>query len=97
MKGKTTPLLANCPDKHQFRTIHGAVFRNYADLLDGLKRMDDATFRAHVNEGKNDFKNWVLHVYSDEKLAKDFEARPTRLTMAQNTARRLKALALEHG
>lgn len=73
------------------------MLRNYVDLIDGLKRMEDSTFRHHVNEGRNDFRNWVLHVYSDEKLAKDFEHNPTRLGMAQNTSRRLKNLAMEHG
>ena len=97
MKGKTTPLLADCPEKSRFSAVNGTVFRNYAELLDGLKRMDDTTFRHHVNEGRNDFLNWVLHVYSDEKLAKDFEARPTRIHMAQNVSRRLRSLAEQHG
>lgn len=96
MKGKTTPLLSNCPTDKQFTAANGAVFKNYADLHDALKRMDDATFTHHVNAEHNDFKNWVLHVYSDDKLASDFEAKPERMAMAQNVARRIQNLARRH-
>lgn len=96
MKGKTTPLLMDCPDNKCFSTLDGKVFRNYADLLDALKRMDDHVFEHHVTTTKNDFKNWVLHVYTDEKLAKDFAANPKRLAMAKSVAMRIKSLALRH-
>ena len=96
MKGKTTPLLHDCPEDKSFRVADGSVFRNYAQLLDGLKRMEDEVFRSHVAEGRNDFKEWVLHVYSDDKLAREMEEKPNRIPMAQSVARRLKALALRH-
>ena len=96
MKGKTTPLLVDCPEKNHFLAANGAVFKNYADLHDGLKRMDDETFQHHVSSAKNDFANWVLHVYSDDKLSEDFAARPERLAMAQNVSRRIQNLARRH-
>ena len=96
MKGKTTPLLRDVPDNKCFRTTAGQVFRSYAELLDGLKRMDDHVFAQHVNDSRNDFRNWVRDVYSDDKLARDFSNRPTRIGMAQAVAQRLRNLALRH-
>jgi len=97
MKGKTTPLLRNCPDAKAFTAAGGQVFRNYAELLDGLKRMEDKTFDHHVNHDGNHFKNWVQHVWSDDKLARDFELQPTRLKMASAVSRRIRSLAERHG
>jgi hypothetical protein len=95
-KGKTTPLLLNCPEHKAFNATNGQVYRNYAELLDGLKRMDDPAFDHHTNKDGNHFTNWVRHVWSDDKLARDFEQNPTRMRMAQSVARRLKSLALRH-
>ena len=97
MKGKTTPLLRNCPDAKVFTVATGAVFRNYAELLDGLKRMDEHVFDKHVNQDGNHFKSWVQHVWSDDKLARDFELQPTRLKMASAVSRRIRSLAERHG
>ncbi len=36
--------------------------------------MSDETFSFHLNESKNDFRNWVKDVIGDEKLARDLEA-----------------------
>ena len=97
VKGKKTPLLRNCPPGKCFYTSSGEVYANYAELLDGLKRMDAKTFRHHVKKNNNDFQSWVQNVYSDDKLSRDFDAKPTRLGMAANVARRLKYLAQRHG
>lgn len=96
MKGKTTPLLRPCPDSKAFKAANGQVFRSYADLLDGLKRMDDATFDHHVNKDGNHFKNWVQHVFSDDKLARDFDRTQGRIQTAQKVAQRLRSLAMRH-
>jgi hypothetical protein len=95
-KGKTTPLLRNCPEGLCFYATNGEIYTNYADLHEGLKRMDAKTFRHHVKKANNDFQNWVQHVYSDHKLAKEFGLKPTRLGMAQNLAKRMKYLAQKH-
>jgi hypothetical protein len=97
MKGKTTPLLRDCPPSKAFTTVAGQVFRNYADLLDGLKRMEDRTFDHHVNHDGNHFKNWVQHLWSDDKLAKEFDLHPQRLKMANAVSQRIRSLAERHG
>lgn len=96
MKGKTTPLLMDCPDEKSFHTLDGKVFRNYADLLDALKRMDDHVFTHHVEGHRNDFGNWVKDVFSDDKLARDFKDEPKRLAMATKVSQRIVSLARRH-
>ncbi len=40
------------------------------DLVHELRGMSDDVFKKHVFEGKNDFAEWVLHVFGEEKLAR---------------------------
>jgi len=70
---KTSPKKAvktvNCPDDKVFFAVDGAIYRNYPELVSGLKRMDEGAFRFHVNEQKNDFACWIKDVFHDAKLA----------------------------
>jgi|APSaa5957512622_1039677.scaffolds.fasta_scaffold00262_37 hypothetical protein len=39
------------------------------ELFDKLKVIDDECFGDHVNEGKNDFANWISGALNDKILA----------------------------
>jgi len=49
--------------------LEGRPIKSLRQLAKALPSMSDSTFNHHVNEHKNDFYNWVLHVYKDQKLA----------------------------
>jgi len=70
------------PD-HVFKLKNGAAIKNLYELANELASMDEEVFRHHVNEEKNDFHNWVLHIIRDEHLANVFsEVRDRRLMLA---------------
>jgi hypothetical protein len=52
-----------------FYVVNGAVVGSLKTLLKELRRMDTNTFRHHVNDERNDFHNWIKHLFGDEKLA----------------------------
>ncbi len=55
--------------KYYFHLYNGKTLKNIRDLIDALKVMDQETFRHHVNEGRNDFANWIRDVLKDDHLA----------------------------
>jgi len=42
---------------------------NLLDLREAISKIDDDTFRHHVNEEKNDFSNWIGDVLQSSELA----------------------------
>lgn len=52
-----------------FHLQNGRALKNLNELLNALKSMDDHTFKHHVNSHKNDFSNWVKHVFHEDELA----------------------------
>lgn len=55
--------------EHYFWLKNGFVMKSVKDLLENLKSMDDGLFRFHVGHHKNDFANWVAHVFKQDALA----------------------------
>jgi len=47
----------------------GSRLRSMEDLRSALRKMNDSTFRYHVNEERNDFYNWIKDVFNNFKLA----------------------------
>lgn len=70
------------PD-HVFRLKGGGTIKNLYELANELAMMDEEVFRHHVNDERNDFYNWVLHIVRDKHLARVFsEIRDRRLMLA---------------
>jgi len=53
----------------EFITQSGRKIHNLFELYDVIFEMDDVEFNHHVNENKNDFKNWIYHIIKDLRLA----------------------------
>ena len=51
------------------------------DLSEAIGLIDLETFQRHVNANKNDFANWVEHVFGEKELAESLRAFPTPLRM----------------
>jgi hypothetical protein len=57
-----------------------------------LRRLSPAQFKHHVNESRNDFYNWILHVVKDKKLAKELSSAKTKHQMADSVANHIYEL-----
>ncbi len=68
------------PD-HFFKLKNGQTVRNLTDLTKALQEISDEEFRFHVNNYKNDFAQWVRHIFKDEKLANYLEPIKTKQEM----------------
>ncbi len=88
-------LLDGVTDKRHFAVPQGSEFaldnpalpeeervlHTLDDLSEAINLIDPETFQKHVNEGKNDFANWVQHVFQEEGLAEQLRKFPTPLRM----------------
>ncbi len=79
------------PD-HVFKLKNGATIKNLYELANELASMDEEVFRHHVNEEKNDFHNWVLHIVRDEHLATVFSEIHDRRLMLAAVDKRIRDL-----
>ncbi len=77
------------PDQY-FRLWGGETIRTVPELEQALKKMDDATFRHHVNNHKNDFSNWIQDCFGDKILAEELRKRTGREKMIEAIKKRLK-------
>ncbi len=63
-------------EHERFMVIDGSGLASIKELAKALDSMSDDAFYYHVNEGKNDFANWVEHVFGEKQLAeKLFDAK----------------------
>lgn len=79
------------PD-HVFRTKNGKIIKNLYELGSEIAAMDEAIFRHHVTEDRNDFHNWVLHILRDEHLADVFSEIKDRRLMLAAVQKRIEQL-----
>lgn len=92
MSKRKNKYTADAAPEHSFYVSDGSVYKNYLELLAGLKAMHADTFKYHCNEEKNDFMNWARDVFGDKRLAKDIAACKTKNTMARKVSARIKSL-----
>src|SRR3989344_6172432 len=76
-------LLPKCTEDKKFYVCDGAVYSSLYELVDGLKMINEPTFKYHVNAQKNDFMNWVRDVFGDALLAKEIAKIPHPRGMAK--------------
>jgi len=71
-------LLKNVTPSRYFYLSNGRTIKNVHELVNALVGMTDHTFSCHVNDKKNDFANWIRHVYNDDLLAQKIEHTPNK-------------------
>jgi len=49
---------------------NGILVKSLKELVAALKKMNSDAFELHVTKNRNDFAEWILEAYNDEKLAK---------------------------
>lgn len=53
-----------------FYSCDNSVYYSLKELSNGLENMSNDTFNFHVNDLKNDFKNWIKYVYKELELSR---------------------------
>ncbi len=71
-------LFADLPKEHRFWLITGSSVSGLKELYKALETMSDETFNHHVRPDRNDFAEWVNHIYHDHDLAAKLKAAGTR-------------------
>ncbi|MEM2915998.1 MAG: hypothetical protein QXT19_01410 [Candidatus Woesearchaeota archaeon] len=79
------------PD-HVFHLKSGSTIKNLYELANELATMDEEVFRHHVNDEKNDFHNWILHIIRDDHLANVFSEIKDRRLMLAAVEKRIQEL-----
>jgi hypothetical protein len=69
------------------------TLRTLDDLSEAINLIDPETFQRHVNAEKNDFANWVQHVFGEDQLAEDLRKYPTPLRMMVSIEKFLRQAA----
>ena len=70
--------IGEAPHDKRFVLKDGRVLKDLVELSHALEHMSDDVFNHHVNNSKNDFKNWVRDVFSQKELAAELEKAKTR-------------------
>ena len=52
-----------------FRLGNGVELKSIKDLMEYIPKMSNDEFKAHVNNEKNDFANWIDNVFHENELA----------------------------
>ncbi len=89
-------LLSHAPENHYFVFSNGKKMRNMYQFVDELEHMHEDVFKEHVNENKNDFANWVEHVFEGKSLADELRQIEDRLDTQRAVLKELvRQLTLE--
>ena len=82
-------LLSGVEDKRNFKVSEaqafvmsdGQILQSLDELSEAINLIEPEVFEAHVNSEKNDFANWVEHVFGEVELANSLRQYPTPLRM----------------
>ena len=61
--------MQDMPEENHFYFVNGHKVKNVKELAEVMDRIEQEIFDFHVNPDKNDFYNWVRHVFDDLELA----------------------------
>jgi len=76
-------VLSDASGDKRFFGHDGCVSSNIRQLSECMAHMSEESYSHHVTPFKNDFSNWIRHVFGDEKLANDLAASSTRVEAAK--------------
>ena len=63
---------------HYFHLKNGRSLKSLRELYSAFKDMPEDEFNHHVNSSKNDFANWIEHVFEDKELADSLRTKHTK-------------------
>ena len=68
-------------DAKGFYLDGGIILRSISQLAEAIENMDEDTYRHYVNDKKNDFANWIRHVFGNKELADTLRASKDRMQL----------------
>ncbi len=92
---KVQEMFRDIPKEHAFWLKSGESLKNLQELYDALHDMDDIIYFHHVNPEKNDFADWVRHMFKDDKLASALSASTSREEAAKAIEKRIKEIKMQ--
>jgi chemotaxis signal transduction protein len=87
------PDLEHAPKDKLFILKDDIAIATLGELAYCLHCSDEATFSHHVNSHKNDFANWIEHVFGQRKLADQVRACSTKESLAALLSEKVLARA----
>lgn len=89
MAKSTTKVITRAPKTEtevygdqRFYVCNGQYLSKLSDLSGSLRSMDDGTYTYHVNNGRNDFSNWISDVFLNKPLSQKISKAKTRSAAA---------------
>ena len=76
-------LFRNVKPEEYFYVHNGIVLKSLHDLIDILEVIDEETFNFHVGNNKNDFSDWISHVFKDNNLADKIKNAKIKMEMIE--------------
>ena len=76
-------LFRNIKPEEYFYINNGVVLKSLHDLIDVLEVIDEETFNHHVKNNRNDFSEWIRHIFKDNSLADKLKNTKTRMEMVE--------------
>ena len=71
VKSNSDKEIKSIKPENYFFLNDGRVLKDLFELAECLETIDNNTFFHHVNDGKNDFSNWIRDVFNDKDLAEE--------------------------
>lgn len=76
-------LFRNVKPEEYFHMHNGLILKNLHDLIDVLEIIDDETLQFHASNSKNDFSDWIRHVFKDNNLAGKIKDAKSKIEMIE--------------
>ena len=83
------PVASAGPQIKVLKLKNGIYVTKKNELVDALEAMDDATFKAHVDDKKNDVADWLADI--DKELADKVRVLKTRMEMFDEVKKKVDA------
>ncbi|MDD4362795.1 MAG: hypothetical protein PHD33_01105 [Atribacterota bacterium] len=85
-KKKKFDIYQEAPSNEKYFYLNNKIpLKNLAELIEQLTKIDQETFKCHVNKKNNDFAKWVRDVFGEKELAR-------RMKMSRSPQGMLKSI-----
>jgi hypothetical protein len=70
-KDETKRRISRAPKEKYFWVVDGTVIRSIKELAQAVDSMDYNIYQHHVNNGRNDFAQWIEDVFKLTSLGRE--------------------------
>ena len=87
------PRITNAPPGKEFMTTENKKAHTIQELTEQLKNMNNENYQAHIKEDKNDFANWIEHVFEQKELAENIRKTNNKEELIQTLENYIKEIS----